>query len=101
MSDGYNTHDLGDLVPVRGHFTTAAGVDQDPDVVKVSIRRPSGSINTYTHGDGAEVVKDSTGHYHLDVNCNATGTWHYRWWSTGDGQAAEEKMFKVRGARAV
>jgi len=35
------------------------------------------------------------------INVNQAGFWFYRWWSTGFGQAAQEKEFKVRTAQAM
>lgn len=98
----HNTHDLGDLVRVSGSFRDAIlGGAIDPDVVKLSVRSPDGTVTTYTHGTDAEVVKDQVGEYHADINADQSGTCYYRWWSTGEGQAAEENRFVVREARAV
>lgn len=98
----YNTHDLGDLVRVSAPFTlVSSGAAVDPDVVKLTIKTPSGTVTTYIYGTDAEIVKDSTGNYHADISAGEAGTWHYRWWSTGNGQAAQEKRFEVRTAEAV
>ncbi len=42
-----------------------------------------------------ELVRDSMGKYHVEINANAAGFWHYRYESTGDGQAAFEGRFAV------
>jgi len=98
----FNRYDLGDLVTVRGVFThPTTGNTFDPSVVKLSVRTPGGVVTTYVYGDGDTIVKDSTGRYHAKVDGIAAGHWHYRWWSTGDGQAAEEKHFEIRAAKAV
>lgn len=92
-----NTYDKGDLVKVTGTFTDPDSNDAliDPTVVKVSVKEPDGTTTTYTYGTDAECVKVSTGLYKLEINCDAPGTWHYRWWSTGTGQAAEPDEFIV------
>lgn len=99
------TYDLGDLVRVHtndGPFSNAAtGAALDPDVVSVSIRDPDGTVTTYVYGTDDEVVKDGTGSYHMDVDADTAGVWFYRWFSTGDGQAAEERSFIVRPAEAI
>lgn len=98
----YETFDLGDLVRVSGAFTQVSnGAAIDPTVVKLSIRAPNVATVTYTYLSGVVIVKDSVGNYHADIDANDDGTWHYRWWSTGTGQAAQERQFEVRGANAV
>ena len=98
----YNTHDLGDLVRVEGKFYTATtGVLADPTVVKLTIREPDATLTTYVYGTDAALVKASTGTYYADINADLVGMWHYRWWSTGTGQAAEEGRFRIRVCHAV
>lgn len=97
-----NKYDLGELVRVSCPFTDAIlGGAIDPDVVKLSVRTPAPATTTYTYGVGPVIVKDSVGNYHADIDANAAGTWYYRWWSTGSGQAADEKHFEVVQAKAV
>ncbi len=67
----------------------------------MSQRTPAGVTTTYVYLTDNELVKDSTGKYHVDINANAAGTWYYRFFSTGTGQAAEERQFEVRPAVAV
>ena len=90
-----NVYQLGDLVRATGTFTTAAGAALDPSVVKCSVITPLAVTTTYTYGTDAALVKDSAGIYHVDVNAASVGTWHYRWFSTGTGQAADEGWFVV------
>jgi hypothetical protein len=97
-----NTHDLGDLCRVTAEFTnvvTEAALD--PTVVKLSFKDPSDNVTTWIYGTDAEIVKDSTGNYHADIDCDEAGTWYYRWWSTGTGQAADEASFIVSDHEAV
>ena len=85
----------GQLVKCSGVFTID-GAEADPDVVKVTITNPSGESTTYTYGTDAELVKASTGNYSVNVDADEAGTWYYRFWSTGDGQASEQSNFEVR-----
>lgn len=97
-----NTHDLGDLVRVTGTFSDPDDdTVMDPAVVKLSVKDPSENVETFVYGTDVEVVKSSTGVYYLDIDADEAGTWYYRWWSTGTGQAAEENSFEVRTAEAV
>ena len=88
----YNIYDLGDSIRVSATFTDADTQDAvDPDVVNLSIRTPDGTLTTYTYGVGGNVVKADVGQYYSIVDVNQSGSWFYRWWSTGFGQAAKEK----------
>jgi hypothetical protein len=99
-----NEYDLGDLV----HVTTPTpfknvetGAALDPDHVYLSVRDPSGNVDIYEYSVDAEVTRVGTGDYESDISTDEEGTWYYRWWSTGDGQAAEENQFEVKAAFAI
>jgi uncharacterized protein YfaS (alpha-2-macroglobulin family) len=94
-----NTYDLGDLVRCSGAFTNASDAAVDPDTVLFQFRTPSGDITTYTYGVDAELVRDSLGNYHVDVDANEVGEWWVRFYSTGSGQAADELSFEVSESR--
>lgn len=94
-----SVYDIGDLVRVSGAFTDVNDADIDPTTVTFKFTDPSGNTTSYTYVTDAEVVKDSTGHYHVDVSVDEAGTWYYRWESGGSGQAAEEGSFVVRPTR--
>ena len=88
-------YDKGDLVRCAAAFTNTAGTAIDPTAVLFKVKDPSGNITTYTYLTDAELVKDSTGNYHVDVDADEVGTWYYRYYSTGTGQAAGEGTFDV------
>jgi len=89
------SYDEGDLVRATAAFTDSGGSALDPDTVTVKYMAPDGTETTKVYGTDAEVVKDSTGNYHIDISVAAYGIWHYHWESTGTGQAAEETDFLV------
>lgn len=90
------THDLGDLVTVEATFTDPeTELPLDPDVVKLSVTPPGMAEVTYTYLTDAEIVRDSEGNFHADINASLLGEWTYRWFSTGTGQAAAKKTFNV------
>lgn len=96
MSIELNEYDLGDLVRCSGSFTTTAGAAMDPAAVFFKVKDPEGTVSTpIQYGVDAALVKDSTGNYHVDVDANKSGTWRYRFYSTGNGQAADEGSFNV------
>lgn len=90
-----NTYDKGDLVRVAAVFTNTAGTAIDPTAVLFQFRGPGVDTTDYTYGTDTELVKDSTGNYHVDINANASGKWYYRFYATGTGQSADEDYFAV------
>jgi len=93
-----NHYDLGSLVTVSAAFVTSAGAAYDPTTVICQIKDPRGTTVTYVYGTDAALVKDSVGHYHVDVDGNLVGEWHRRFHSTGTGQAADEGGFTIDGS---
>ena len=91
-----NAYDVGDLIRVQGAFTNAADVAVDPAAITAKVKTPAGVITTYTYGVDAQLVRASTGIYYVDVSATTTGDWHYRFASTGEGQAAGENKFYVK-----
>lgn len=76
----------GDLIRVYG--TVAGTVNVDPGTVYFQIETPGGAKSTFTYGVGGTVIKSATGIYYADVSLGTAGTWYYRFYSTGTGQAA-------------
>lgn len=70
----------------------------DPTTVRFRYRRDAGAITTLVYGTDPEVVKDGTGRYHVELDLNAAGTWHYRFEGTGTHQAAAERSLTVRAS---
>lgn len=95
-----NTYLVGQTAKLLATFTLD-GSDADPTTVSVVVRRPDGIRQTYVYGVGADVVKDSTGHYRLNYTPTLAGNhWHY-WVSTGAAAAAGELMFVVSPAHTL
>lgn len=88
-------YEKGDLVRCSAAFTDIDGNYVDPSKVLFRFKDPAGTTTTYTYGADAELVKDDTGRYHVDVDVDAEGVWFYRFESTGTGQAAGEDAFTV------
>lgn len=97
-----NIYERGELIRVTASFTLrSSGAALDPTTVKLSVRVPDGTVTTYVYGTDAALIKDSTGHYHYDLSLASVGRYYYRWWSTGNGQAADEKSIRVKESKAV
>ena len=92
-----NVYDIGDVVKVLGVFASES-VAHDPDVVKCKFKGPTDEDETtLTYGVNDELVRDSPGNYHANIETDESGLWKYRWegWSSdvpaaprggGDGQ---------------
>jgi len=68
----------------------------DPTNVYFVLKAPSGRTIFYTYAVDVELVRETTGTYHVDVSATEPGRWQYRFYSTGTGQAAEEEEFLVQ-----
>ena len=101
-----NEYDIGDIVRLyAGDADTALtsgftqnGTAIDPGGVVVKIKNPYGATTTYTYGTDAEVVKEATGRYRVDIAPTIHGVWAYRWEGLVSAQAAEEATFTVRNS---
>ena len=91
-----NQYSKGDLVRCSASFATSAGVATNPTAVSFQVKTPAGTTTTYTYGTDAALVRASTGNYYVDVDAALVGTYHYRFYSTGTGQAADEGSFRVK-----
>ncbi len=59
-------------------------VELDPTTVNLEVRKPDGTITTYTYGGvGSPVVKESQGNYNAEININQEGYWSIRWEGVG------------------
>lgn len=88
----------GALVRVEGSWTdVATNTAVDPATITLRVKAPSGTETTYTLA-GEDVVQDSSGHYHCDVDADESGPWSYRWETTSP-QSAVEGGFSVDGSR--
>lgn len=96
-----NEYDQGELLRATGTFKTSADALLDPSVVLFEFRKPGAAVVLYTYPTDTQLVKDSTGVYHVDLSLDTAGAWVYRWYSTGTGQAAEPGEFTVKADPVV
>jgi hypothetical protein len=92
-------YDQGQLLRLTGTFKTGGVTPVDPAVVKLEYKKPGAARVELTYP--ATITKDSTGVYHADIDLDTAGSWVYRWFSTGAGQAAEPGDFTVRADPVV
>ena len=90
-----NVYDVGDLVRVSAVFKNAAGAEADPTAVSFKFRKPDGVVTTWGVAVN-QIVKDSDGNFHADLNITVKGVWIYKFIGTGAVQAVEEASLVVR-----
>lgn len=66
MATTIELYDVGDIATVSASFTNDLGAAADPTVVTATGYAPDGTVANYTVTAG-QIVKDSTGHYHIDI----------------------------------
>jgi len=86
-------YSVGDLVNCRATFTEG-GVDVDPMTIEMHVRVPDGTVDIYTHAGGT-VTRTAVGVYESEFEVTQFGVYHYKWVSTGPGQAAAEMGFQT------
>jgi hypothetical protein len=92
-------YEIGQLVRLTALYTNAADRPIDPTAVFVAITKPDSTTDTYSYDpDAGELKRDSLGQYHFDQSVTMSGTWRFRWYSTGSGQAAAHGEFIVEPA---
>jgi hypothetical protein len=96
MSQEIPQFDKGDRVLCSGEFRDAGGELVDPATVTFKVKKPGGSITTYTYGLDVELVKDAVGKYRVEVDVDISGTWFYRFEGTGAAKSAGESEFIVK-----
>jgi hypothetical protein len=67
----------------------------DPTTVRFKYRKPQGETATLVYGTDADVKKDTTGDYHVDVLLDQPGAWTFRWEAAGDYVQASERQLVV------
>ena len=93
-------YDVGDRVRLSGAFTDADGDYHDPGAVFCAYTDPSGNETVLEYGVDADLVKNDTGQYHVDIDVDEAGRWPYRFYATGVGQAAgTARLVVVHNAR--
>lgn len=90
----------GDAVRLSVAFTNSAGTATDPTTITLKVRPKGGAEEVFVHGTDAELVKDSTGNYHLDYTVPAIApdrglTFYYQWIGTGAVAVVEPGTFSV------
>lgn len=92
----------GTTFPLRISFLDEDGEPVDPDTVTLKLKSPRHVITTYVFGTDAELERESTGVYTINVVPNRAGRWSFRWETTGSGTSiVQEDSFIVMASPFV
>lgn len=64
----------------------------DPSTLTFMFEKPDGVVTTYVYGVDAELVKDATGKFHVELTLDQAGTWIWRQESIGIVTATQGKF---------
>jgi hypothetical protein len=93
--------DIGDGVRLTGTFTDIAGAAADPTAVTFRMKEPDDTVTVYVYLTDGELVKDSTGVYHVDWTLLQDGDHYWRMEGTGAVIAAAEGYVRVRNSQIL
>lgn len=94
-------YDVNDGERVTFTYKNSSLVLADPTVVTATVTIPAGVATTYIYGTDAELVRDSTGVYHIDVTFTTAGDWTVEGHGTGAVTAATSQTFRVGTLRLL
>lgn len=83
----YNINDLHRSIIV--FYDLAGTTVTDPSTVTFILTKPDGVLVSYTYGVDAELVKDSTGTYYVDITYDQKSRHVIKWTGTGNVQLSE------------
>ena len=89
-------YDIGDKPRFSVAFADYAEQAADPTTIAFKCTKPDGTIDTYVYGDGAELVKDSVGNYHVDYSITQQGRDSFKFVGTGTIESTEKAEFYAR-----
>lgn len=93
--------DIGDVARVEVELKNVDAVLADPTSLQVKVVKPDGTSETTDYVGPApgstELQRVSAGLYYINVVIDQSGTWHGKFWATGNNVAsAEEFEFRVK-----
>ena len=95
------TYDIGDRRKLTCEIRDENETLVDPTTLVFTMKKPDATLTTYTYGTDAQLVRDSTGLFHVYWDCATAGKYFYRYAATGNVGAAEESTFTVRASKVL
>lgn len=92
-----NRYLKGQRATCSASFSDSTDTLVDPATVTFKVKLPAGTTTTYVYGTDAQLVKAGTGRYYVLLDLDTTGSYTYRFESTGTYKGAEEQRLDVDG----
>lgn len=89
-------HFIGMQRKLRVTFKDSGGTVTDPTTITFTMKDGAGTLTSKVHVTDAEVIKESTGIYHLLYTIIVAGRHNWGWKGTGSLIAARQTSFKVQ-----
>lgn len=88
-----NRYEVNNLIRLSVQFQVLIGsVPVDPTSVKLLVKKPDQTVDTYTLADG-QVIRDSVGNYHYDLVNAQCGYYYYQFEGGGNIIAEQSGQF--------
>lgn len=91
-------YDIGDTRRLQCTFKDITGVVKDPTTITFNMVEPDGVATPYVFGTDAELVKDSTGVFHVDWPITKQG--RHAWSLAGTGAVAQKESDEFYAKRS-
>lgn len=79
-------YEIDSSIQINGVFMNAlTGIYVDPSNITLYLLDPAGITTSfaYTTAPGSPIIRDSLGHFHFTTTPGKSGTWTYKWQTTG------------------
>jgi hypothetical protein len=90
---------IGETARLSVEIADAANAAADPGALRLKVKNPVGTVQTYTYGVSGEVVRDALGAYHADILLATSGQWAWRWETDAPNAGAVEGALSVDKSR--
>ena len=96
--EDYNAYDEGQVVTLAMSFVDRDGAPFSPTSILVQLRDPVSHVVTEYDESDLQVIEDSEGEWHIDVDTRhfSEGVWAYKVYAEGDSASAREWAFIVK-----
>lgn len=91
-----NRYPFGQSIECSVVFADKSGVVADPEEVSFRWKGPDDTVQHYEYGTDEEIVRDSTGRYHVVIDAAASGEWWYGFFGSGSALVSDETRFMVK-----
>lgn len=92
------TYIPGDVARIWLTAADIAGDATDPSVLTIEVKPPRADIVV---PPAINIIRDSAGLYHFDLQLDKAGTWYWRWTTGAPATGAAEGQITVQPSRFI